>query len=315
MIYDSEQTVRRPIKPPEPELSIGTLSQATGVPVDTLRTWERRYGFPTASARTEGSHRRYSALTITTVQLIVRALELGHRPSAVVGRDVKHLKRLIETGENTLVPQAKDSLRVEAWLRLTRELDGEALSGEFHRCLAEMPAIAFLERCMGPYLVELGARWERRELHIHAEHLACERAREFLTAQWRRSSEGARRSTPPVVILATPAGERHVLGLHMAAWVVACAGAQIAFLGGDTPMAEIARAVRQCSAQGVVLSVASGYSGDLRQQVLELAGRVPRRVGIVVGGAGSQNMDIAARRLNGFEELAAWADQLSRPDF
>ena len=77
-----------PDKPYEPvELSIGTLSSATGVPVDTLRTWERRYGFPVPTTRTGGSHRRYAAETIVQVRLIVRALELGHRPSAVVGRD------------------------------------------------------------------------------------------------------------------------------------------------------------------------------------------------------------------------------------
>jgi DNA-binding transcriptional MerR regulator/methylmalonyl-CoA mutase cobalamin-binding subunit len=310
MIYDSDQTVPSSVKPPEPELSIGTLSHATGVPVDTLRTWERRYGFPTPIPRTEGSHRRYSAETITIVQLIVRALERGHRPSAVVGRDAKHLKRLIETGEQNLAPDAKDTLRVQAWLRLTRELDGQALSAEFHRCLADMPAIDFLERCMGPYLVELGARWQHQELHIHAEHLASERAREFLSAQWRRSSEGGRSPGRPSVVLATPAGERHVLGLHMAAWVVARAGAQVAFLGEDTPMAEVALAVRHCAAQGVVLSVASGYSGDLSRQVLELASHVSPRVGIVVGGAGSQNQDIAARRLNGFDELLSWTARL-----
>jgi hypothetical protein len=86
----------RPHKPPDPvELSIGTLSSATGVPVDTLRAWERRYGFPAPSTRTGGSHRRYAADTIEQVRLIVRALEHGHRPSAVVGRDPEELVRLI----------------------------------------------------------------------------------------------------------------------------------------------------------------------------------------------------------------------------
>ena len=28
------------------QLSIGAVSKATGVPVETLRTWERRYGVP-----------------------------------------------------------------------------------------------------------------------------------------------------------------------------------------------------------------------------------------------------------------------------
>ena len=57
-------TPEKPAEPAEPvELSIGTLSSATGVPVDTLRTWERRYGFPAPVTRTGGSHRRYSVDT------------------------------------------------------------------------------------------------------------------------------------------------------------------------------------------------------------------------------------------------------------
>src|SRR5687768_4224959 len=54
-------------------LSIGALSRATGVPADTLRTWERRYGFP-AAERTESGHRRYSLLTLERLRLMVRAL-------------------------------------------------------------------------------------------------------------------------------------------------------------------------------------------------------------------------------------------------
>lgn len=298
-------------KPPDPlELSIGTLSQATGVPVDTLRTWERRYGFPTPIARTEGSHRRYPADTITSVQLIVRGLERGHRASEVVGLDAQQLRRLIEASEQSLEPQMKAELLVQDWLRLTRALDGDALSAEFHRCLAELPAVAFLERCMGPFLVEVGARWQRGELPIYEEHLASERAREFLSTQWRRLADRPRSPTRPSVILATPSGERHVLGLHMAAWVVARAGAYVGFLGADTPMADVALAVKHQGAQGVVLSVAAGYGGDLAQQLLELTRRLSPRVSIAVGGAGTENLDLAARHLNSFGELLTWTEAL-----
>ena len=36
--------------------NIGVVSRMTGVPVATLRVWERRYGFP-RSERTPGGHR------------------------------------------------------------------------------------------------------------------------------------------------------------------------------------------------------------------------------------------------------------------
>jgi DNA-binding transcriptional MerR regulator/methylmalonyl-CoA mutase cobalamin-binding subunit len=303
--------VSHPAQPAEPpEFSIGGLSQATGVPVDTLRTWERRYGFPAPLARGEGSHRRYSAETITTVQLIVRALERGHRPSEVVGRSPEQLRRLLEAAEQMLEPEEREAQRIEDWLQLTRQMDGDALTGEFHRCLAELPAIDFLERCMGPYLIELGARWERGEVQVFEEHLASERAREFLSAHWRRLTESTRRSTRPLVILATPTGERHVLGLHMAAWVVALAGVHVEFLGADTPLSEVALAVARYDAQGVVLSVAAGYARNLPRELLELRSQLSPRVSVVIGGAGSRDLDLAARRLNGFAELFTWSERL-----
>ena len=40
-------------------LTIGDLAHRTGVPISTLRSWERRYGFP-EPRRQRGGHRRYS---------------------------------------------------------------------------------------------------------------------------------------------------------------------------------------------------------------------------------------------------------------
>jgi DNA-binding transcriptional MerR regulator/methylmalonyl-CoA mutase cobalamin-binding subunit len=293
-----------------PELTIGALSSATGVPVDTLRTWERRYGYPVPSARSEGSHRRYSAETIGMIQLIVRALDLGHRASAVVGRAASELQQLIGQGEQRLAPRTPDEQILNTWVELTRALDGDGLTRAFHRQLAEMPAIEFLERCMGPYLVEIGAGWAGGQLQIYHEHFASEHARAFLSAQWQRLSELGRGAARARVVLATPPGERHVLGLHMAAWIIARSGAYVGFLGGDTPMAEIAAAARQYRAQGVVLSVAAGYRGELQEQLSELRARLPSSVRVAVGGAGSSEVAAEGYRLNGLRALADWSDGL-----
>lgn len=308
MIYDKDVSVSGQ---PEPaDLSIGALSNATGVPVDTLRTWERRYGYPLPTARGDGSHRRYSADTVGMIQLILRALELGHRASAVVGRDAAELQRLIAERERQLAPLTPDERIVKDWVDLTRALDGDGLTRAFHRQLAEMSAIEFLERCMGPYLSEIGAGWASGQLHIYQEHLASERAREFLSAQWRRLSEQGQRPSAARVILATLPGERHVLGLHMAAWVVARVGVHVGFLGGDTPVAELASAARQSQAQGVVLSLAAGYRGDLPRQLRELESLLPSSVRVAVGGAGSSDASAAPYRLNSFDALLNWTKEL-----
>lgn len=304
-----------PDKPPEPvELSIGTLSSATGVPVDTLRTWERRYGFPVPTTRTEGSHRRYAADTVAQVQLIVRALTLGHRPSAVVGRDPSELRRLLGAppASSQRVERADGDRQVlSRWLELAKAMDGEALSGELHRSLAEMAAIPLLERRLGPFLHEMGEAWAQGELRVAMEHFAAERVREFLSSQWRGANEG-NRSARATAVLATPPGEHHNLGLHMAAWVIALAGVRVIFLGPDTPMDEVAFAVEHHGASGVVLSVAAGYAGALDIYVAALRARLPS-VSVVLGGAGSPVSVQLGLQLNGFEALFAWADTLESP--
>jgi methanogenic corrinoid protein MtbC1 len=307
--------VSTPAKRPEPvELSIGSLSSATGVPVDTLRTWERRYGFPIPTARTGGSHRRYAAETIGQVQLIVRALELGHRPSAVVGRDPAELRRLLGSAMPSPSPVASDAASdrgvLARWLELSRQMDGEGLSGEFHRSLAEMPALSFLEHRMGPYLQAMGEQWARGLLRISHEHFASERVREFLTAQWRAASDG-QRSPSATAVLATLPGERHVLGLHMAAWVIALAGVHVVFIGADTPVAEVALTARRHSARGVALSVAGGFTGDLEAMLNDLAGLLPANVSIATGGDGSSKSVHSALNLKSFKDLFDWADGLA----
>jgi methanogenic corrinoid protein MtbC1 len=325
--------VSTPEKPAEPvELSIGTLSSATGVPVDTLRTWERRYGFPVPTTRTGGSHRRYGADAIVQVRLVVRALELGHRPSAVVGRDPEELRRLVEgasvpsdrTGPSS-APLLAGAQGAELgagpdvlarWLALTHAMDGEGLTGEFQRSLAVMPVMRFLEQLMGPYLHEMGEQWAKGLLRVSQEHYASEKAREFLNAQWRGVNEGNRSGR--AAVLATPPGEPHTLGLHMAAWVTALAGVHVVFLGANTPMAEVAFAVEHHSAQGVVLSVAAGYGGDLQAELNDLTARLTRPVSIALGGAGSRAIAGTGDDMNRFSNLFKWAtglgaDAVSKP--
>jgi len=281
------------------------------VPVDTLRTWERRYGFPTPTARTGGSHRRYAASTIEQVRLIVRALELGHRPSAVVGRDPEALRRLLggEAGAPlAAASEASDAAVVARWLELTHALDGGALIGELYRSLAELAAIPLLERRVGPYLRELGEAWARGLLRVSHEHYASERIREFLSEQWRRANDGPR-ARPVRAVLATLSGEQHVLGLHMAAWVVALAGVHVLFLGADTPADEVAFAVEQHQACAVVLSMAEGVGARRDAALTALAAALPPGVPVVLGGAGAVGAT-SGRILNSFEELSEWASDL-----
>ena len=75
-------------------ISIGALSRSTGIPVNTIRTWERRYGFPVAS-RTASGHRLYNPGLQIHLQLIASAIEQGHRPRQIMKMSQQELVELI----------------------------------------------------------------------------------------------------------------------------------------------------------------------------------------------------------------------------
>jgi len=57
-------------------LSIGQLAERTGVSVETLRAWERRYGV-LRPVRSRGGHRRYSAADVERVMWLINRLTSG----------------------------------------------------------------------------------------------------------------------------------------------------------------------------------------------------------------------------------------------
>ena len=50
-------------------LSIGALARATSIRVETLRTWERRYGYPLPERKPSG-HRVYPVASVSRLRRI-----------------------------------------------------------------------------------------------------------------------------------------------------------------------------------------------------------------------------------------------------
>ncbi|WP_210437910.1 DICT sensory domain-containing protein [Nocardioides xinjiangensis] len=72
-------------------LTIGDLAQRTGVPITTLRSWERRYGFPRPSRRA-GGHRRYSEADVDAVLAVQARRRAGLSLAAAVQRAVQQVE-------------------------------------------------------------------------------------------------------------------------------------------------------------------------------------------------------------------------------
>jgi DNA-binding transcriptional MerR regulator len=62
---------------PDARLTIAAVSELLDVPIPTIRSWERRYGFP-SPARTQGKHRRYSVAEADQLRMLRDEIARGH---------------------------------------------------------------------------------------------------------------------------------------------------------------------------------------------------------------------------------------------
>lgn len=265
-------------------LSIGAVSRATGIPANTLRTWERRYGFP-RPVRTDGGQRAYEAKVVPHLTDIARALDRGLRPRDVLTASRDDLRRWSHPDAPSV--EGDD---VEPLLAAVRALDGDGLGRAFQILWATHGGIAFLDTVAAPLLVRVGQAWADGELGVFQEHFASEALRTFLVGHWRPLADHAR---GPTIVCATPSGERHDLGLHFAATTLALSGRRLAFLGSDVPLADILRATSQADAEAIALSFSIATAPDLAEgAVRALRDRLPSRVSLLVGGTGAPSVQL-----------------------
>ena len=74
-----------------PMLEIGQVAQLTGIPPETLRTWERRYQL-VAPIRAANGRRQYSNADLECLVAVGRLVSAGERPSNLVGLSLAALR-------------------------------------------------------------------------------------------------------------------------------------------------------------------------------------------------------------------------------
>jgi DNA-binding transcriptional MerR regulator len=227
------------------DLRIGALSRRVGVSPELLRAWEQRYGLLQPS-RSAGGFRLYSKVDEARVQSMQRHLGAGVSAAqaarlalaeAAGGSDQRPGPVRLEESSNDL----KAALD---------RFDEPAAHAAFDRLLAAFRLQTVLRDAIGPYLAELGRRWERGEASVAQEHFASNLLRGRLLGLARGWAE----ATGPQAVLACAPGELHDLPLISFGLVLAARGWSIIYLGPDTPVATIKDALRGGEHPLVVIS-------------------------------------------------------------
>jgi len=234
-------------------LSIAAVERDTGLSKDTLRVWERRYGFPLPQRDDQGE-RAYSQQDVEKLRVLRRLLDAGHRPGRIVRQPIEALQALASQAATAMRPAGADDrpdAELQRFIELVRAHDVEALRGALSQAALRLGIGRFVMERAAPLNELIGASWARGEIEVYEEHLYTESMQVVL--------RNAIANIPPAnggprVLLTTFPNEAHGLGLLMAEALLALDGCRCWSLGVQTPLLDIVRAAQSQRADIVALS-------------------------------------------------------------
>ncbi len=268
-------------------LSIAAVERDTGLSKDTLRVWERRYGFPLPGRDAVGE-RQYSGAQVDKLRVIKRLLDAGHRPGRIVPLTLEQLQAQASQtrdGPRRGAPPALGGDDLRQRLDLIRSHDTAALRSELARLVSRLGVARFATEVVAELNAAVGEAWLRGQLEVFEEHLYTETVQTVLRTAIAGVPEPAADDSPRA-LLATFPGEPHGLGLLMAQAVLADAGCRCVSLGVQTPLWDIVRAAAALRSDIVALSF-SGCMGPnpVASGLAELRAKLPAAVAVWAGGS------------------------------
>lgn len=270
----------------EPRYNIRAVERMTGVRSPTLRSWERRYGFP-APSRTDTARRLYSDREVNAIRWVKGQLDRGlsvaqairwlqsggpsttgvppptaaATPDALFGRNggsSTDARADQHTDAATAPPAGGDGVTggslsgaASAFVAAVRMYDEGAAERALSAAFARYPTDLVITDMITPALIEIGERWALGELPVSAEHFASSIVRRRLFTLLSQQPVGLRR---PVLVLGCVPGEQHEIGLLMLAVFLRGAGARVIYLGPDVPVEDLVACIRDTDADAVCLS-------------------------------------------------------------
>ena len=267
---------------------IRAVSKLTGISIDTLRAWERRYQVVTPQRDERG--RLYTEADVKRLRLLNAGVDNGHAIGRLAALSDEELQGLI-AGPVTVADGARAmketrphqaSLVPDSVMPAVERWDYAAAERELALLAAVLAPRELVHRVALPLLRRVGEAWHDGRLTIAQEHMTSALLRNLVGALvplYRRTSPASR------LLFATPGGEHHEFGVLLSAMLAAGGGLGIVYLGANLPGEEIVAAARQTAPQAVVLGFvgSNGAKAGLKE-LQEVAHKLPSHIELWVGG-------------------------------
>lgn len=320
---------------------IRAVANMTGLSIDTLRAWERRYQAVQPLRGQRG--RMYGPDEIRRLTLLRDLVIKGHAIGQVAGLKDEELERLLrvlpgvgemrrgtesglesglESGSGDFIPSTPAAIvsdplpmltdPIAAFMPAIEAFDSATLDRLLSRSAALLPVREFILGLVFPLARRVGDGWHNGTLSIAQEHMASGILRNLLGGMIRLQPgwKGQAR-----LAFATPAGELHEFGILGAAILSIARGFEVVYLGPNLPAEEIVRVAKQTSPWAVVLGMkATQATPVLINELTRLEMGLPRGTELWLGGSGTKRIAFHMRpgRACALEDFAAFEEELNR---
>ncbi len=263
--------------------NITSVERDTGISKDTLRMWERRYGFP-APSRDAIGERTYPLDQVEKLRIIKRLIDLNFRPGKIMALEIGALRELASQSSNIAM---NDVIHSGAIVQDLLEMIQSHQIDVFRRVLAghiaKQGIAKTIKDIIAPLTYNVGQAWQAGDLEVFEEHLFTESVQVVLR---NAINTVPKQTKSPKVLLTTFPQEPHGLGLLMAEAIFALEGCSTVSLGVQTPMWDIVQAATRQKVDLVALSFSIAMNRQQVQDGLrELRHQLPATIEIWAGGA------------------------------
>lgn len=281
---------------------ISLVERDTGITKDTLRIWERRYGFPLPE-RNEKGERLYPDEQVARLVTIRKLLDHGMRPGKVVPLGEAELQQLAEKYLGAQVDKAMPQ-ELRLLLDAVEACDLIRLEELLQRQLALKGLEACVTEVISPLMEWIGDLWAADRIEIYEEHLLTRQIYRFLDLVISRTNLEERNNP---VILATLPGEQHGIGLLMTEAILLTREIPSLNLGTQIPIPQLVLVAEKAEARAIGVSFSASFPArKIRPLLNELLEATPESLELLVGGAGTANIKRVPQRIRlvrRFEDL------------
>ncbi|RKG80253.1 MerR family transcriptional regulator [Corallococcus exercitus] len=276
---------------------IHIAAELSGVRVELIRAWERRYGV-LVPERTPAGYRVYTDRDVALLRRLKALTDEGVAISEAA-KLLPQLRAELDVPPPPVPDRSEERLgaRPEEWraevMAAAEAYDQPRVARVLDEVLAALPPLKAFEDVLVPVQREVGDAWHAGALSVAQEHLVTQVVRERLVSLLHGAPRGGRRHA----VLACFPDEEHEIGLLGAALRLRYAGMRVTLLGQRVPAHDLSETVARAKPDVVGLSAVMNRGATVFEDVLtRLQGALPKGLPLWVGGPAAQaHADVCAR--------------------